>query len=112
MFTTFLAQVQQANLTDLDPNIIGIGGTTGALGIASAVAAWVRSVTSNLRAELVEANARIRAELEKTNARLDLLSDRIAAIDKQQGVDAVRVEGAADAIAALRQEIGRSVLGR
>jgi hypothetical protein len=113
MLTALLAQAQQANLTDLDPSLIGgIGGTTGALGVVSAVAAWVRSGM----AEVKEAAKQLKAEQDRTNARLDarldLLAERIAALDKQQGVDAVRVEGVADAISALRQEISRSVLGR
>jgi hypothetical protein len=112
MLSTLLAQAQQANMADLDPSLIGIGGTTGAVGIASVLAAWVRSVVG----EAKEAAKQFKAEQDKNNARLDArldhLAERLAALDKQQGVDAVRVEGVADAIGTLRQEISRSVFGR
>jgi hypothetical protein len=113
MLSTLLAQAQQANLTDIDSGLLSVGGSTGgALGVVSIAVAWVRSVVAGLREESQKAATRIRDDQEKINARLDILTERVAALDKQQGVDAVRVEGVADAIGALRQEISRSVFGR
>jgi hypothetical protein len=112
MLSTLLAQAQQANMADLDPSLIGIGGTTGAVGIASVLAAWVRSVVG----EAKEAAKQFKAEQDKINARLDarldLHAERIATLDKQQGVVAVQIEGVADTLGAIQQGISRSVFGR